>query len=357
MDKFLSFFNENKLQIEKAIIIVLFFLVTFIFFKFVFVFVAPFFIGYCIATFLEPIVRILMNKLKLNRATSALVSIILMIVVVGGGLFFIITQSIAQLKIFLAGDPLYYLDLLKAGFDRITSFIPNLFFYIPEKNMQMVNEILRSFINSLSVFLGEQLKVFGIKFVKFVPKFFVYLLVGIISSFFFIKDRAAINNLYRNNMPEFVKGHLGNVKSGMAMAFLGYLKSQSIIMCVTASISLLGLLIFQNEYALLLALCIAVVDVLPVFGSGFILWPLAVISFMTGDIKMGIGALVIYITNQIVRQIIEPKILGSQIGLHPLVTLMSVYAGIIIFGVLGIVLGPMSVIIVKTIWESEPTIK
>ncbi len=356
MDKFLYFLNEHKVKIEKISIIIIFFLFSFIFFKYIFVLVAPFFIGYCIAMFLEPLVRLLMNKLRLNRATSGAISIVLMVVVIGGGLFLVITQLFAQIKVFLSENPSYYFGLLKDGFDKIVDYLPNLFFYIPEKNMAMINEIMNGFMDKLLAFFAVQLQVIGLKIVKFIPKFFVYLLIGIISSFFFIKDKILINNLYRDNMPMFIKEHVKNVKFGMIKAFFGYLKSQSIIMCVTASISLVGLLIFQNDYALLLAFCIAIVDVLPVFGSGFVLWPLSVISFMTGDVKMGVGALVIYITNQIVRQIIEPKILGGQIGLHPLVTLMSVYGGIIIFGVLGILLGPMSVIIIKTIWESEKVI-
>ncbi len=353
MNKLKTFFNENRVNIEKLSVIVLFFSFLYFFFNVIFTLIAPFIIGYFIAFFLEPIVRILMNKFKLKRGASAIISILLMIFVIGGSIFLIISQIVAQLKIFIANDPMYYFGLVKHSFENLLSFIPNIFFYIPEENMKVVNEILSGFSATILNVLTEQLKVFSLAFIKFIPKFFVYLIIGIISSFFFIKDKMLINNLYRNNMPSVVKKHITEIKSGLSGAFLGYLKSQSIIMCVTACISLIGLLIFGNDYALLVAFCIAIVDVLPLFGSGFILWPLSLVSFLSGDLKMGIGALVIYGIIQVTRQIIEPKILGSQIGIHPLVTLMSIYVGVIVFGVFGIVLGPMSAIIIKTIWTSN----
>ncbi len=353
MDKILFFIKENKVKIEKISVILIFFLTTYLFFHFIFVFIAPFIIGYLIALFLEPVVRILIDKFKLKRSISAIISILLMILIIGGSIFLIISQLIAQAKIFISNDPTHYIVIIKESFDKLTSFLPDFFFYIPDKNMEMVNEVISSITASILDVLGEQAKVFGFKIIKFIPKFFVYLIIGIISSFFFIKDKLLINNLYRNTVPNVVKTNIIHIKESLSEAFLGYIKSQSIIMCVTATISLIGLLVLQNEYALLLCVCIALVDVLPLFGSGFILWPLSLISFLTGDLKTGIGALIIYGTIQITRQIIEPKILGSQIGLHPLVTLMSIYIGVLVFGVLGIVLGPMSVIIIKSIWNSN----
>lgn len=353
MNNFLEFVKLNKIKIEKICAILLFFLTIFIFFKFIFVLVAPFIIGYCISFFLEPVVRFLMNKFKLNRATSAIISILLMIFIIGGSVFLIISQAFSQLRILITNDPLKYLGIIEQSLNSLLAFVPDFFFYIPEENKVMINQVLNDIWSAVLSFSSEQLKVFGLAFVKFVPKFFVYIFVGIISSFFFIKDKMLINNLFRNNTPDIIKLHFVNIKTGLSEAFLGYLKSQSIIMCFTATISLAGLSILQNKYAILLALCIAVVDVLPLFGSGFILWPLSLVSFLTGDIKTGVGALIIYGTIQITRQIIEPKILGSQIGLHPLVTFMSMYSGLYIFGVLGIVLGPMSVIIIKTIWNSD----
>ncbi len=356
MEKLIDFFVKYKIELEKILIIFLFFSSIFVFFNYIFVFIAPFVIGYLIAIFLEPFVRIFINKFRVGRQTGALLSIFLMIIFIGGGLFLIISQFLEQLKILVAGDYTSYIIVIKQSVEKLIDIIPNIFFYIPEENMEMINKFLFSVLDVGVVFIGEQLKVIGISLVTFIPKFFVYLFIGVISSFFFIRDKENINSVYRKNMPKFIKKHIYNLKNGMAGAFLGYVKSQLIIMCFTAVISLFGLLVLQNEYALVLCVGISIADVLPVFGAGFVLWPLSLISFLMGDFTMGIGSLVIYIIVQITRQIIQPKILGSQIGLDPLLTLISIYIGIIVFGVLGIILGPMSVIVIKTIWESDVTI-
>lgn len=353
MENLKLFLDRNKIVIEKISIIVLFFSGMYIFFKYIFVLIAPFIIGYIIASFLEPVVRLLMHKFRLNRSISAIISIILMIILIGGSLFLIISQIVQQGMSLYQYNHSQIFDKTNEAWNMITSLVSNLFFYIPENNKEMVHSFFQNVVSSVTTFAGEKLKVFGVAFIKFVPKLFVYTLVGLLSSFFFIKDRALIRNVYRENVPNVIKKNFIDIKTGLSSAFLGYLKSQSIIMCVTATICLTGLIILRNQYAFLLAFLIAIVDVLPLFGSGFILWPLSFISFVNGDIKTGIGALIMYATVQITRQIIEPKILGSQIGLHPLITLMSIYVGLIVFGVLGIVLGPMSVIIIKTIWNKK----
>ncbi len=325
----------------------------YVFFEYLFIFIGPFIIGYFISVFLEPIVKLLVNKCRLNRGISAIVSILLMISIIGGSIFLIVSQLISQLRIFLSNDLSLYFDLIIQTIDKITDFLPSLFFYFPEQTKDSINDIMKNILNGSLTFLATQLKYFSLALIKSIPSFFVYLFIGIISSFFFIKDKLAINNLYQKIVPQIVKGHIITFKEGMSFAFLGYIKAQSIIMCFTFTISLIGLLILGNNYALLLAVCIACIDVLPLFGSGFFLWPLSAISFLSSDIKTGVGALIIYGTIQITRQIIEPKILGSQIGLHPLVTLMSVYIGVIVFGFLGIILGPMTVIMTKSIWSNN----
>lgn len=349
----MNFFHEHRIKIEKIAVIVLFFVSVYFFCNVLFAFIAPFIIGYLIALFLEPCVKMLIKYLRFSRSVSAVISILLMIFIIGGSLFLIFSQIFSQLKEFLLNDPMYYIELIRVSFDRVIQHIPNLFFYIPAESREMVNEVLNSILGAILGYLAEQLKYFSLEFIKFIPKFFVYLGIGILSSFFFIKDKLLINNLYRNNVPDVVKHNLTNIKLGLSEAFLGYIKSQSIIMCITGTICFIGLMIIGNEYALLVGFCVAIVDVLPLFGSGFILWPLSLVSFLTNDIRTCVGALIIYLTIQVTRQIVEPKILGSQIGLHPLITLMSVYVGMIVFGVLGIILGPMSVVIIKTIWNTK----
>lgn len=353
MSKINKFLNKYKDELFKMLVIILFFLGIYLFFEYLFVLIAPFAIGYLISLMLEPFVKIFMNKLKLKRGISGILSILLMIVILGSILFLGTYKLLEQIKIFLQNDPMQYFYVIKEGFEKLLSFISQLFFYIPDQTIEFANKFLNDLSTPIMAFLTEQLKNFGILFVKFIPNFFVYLFLGIISSFFFIKDKILFNNMYRNNVPISVKKTITHFKRTLSNAFSGYIKSQLIIMCFTFTITMIGLIILGNDYALLIGVTVALVDVLPLFGSGFILWPLSFISFVDGDIKMAVGALVVYGVIQITRQIIEPRILGGNLGIHPLATLMSMYAGIILFGFLGIILGPISVMFIKAIWTSD----
>lgn len=353
MDKFNNFLNKYRVQLSKFALIVSFFFVIYFLFEYIFVLVAPFAIGYLISLMLEPIVKFFMVKLRFKRGISAIISILIMIFTLGGGLVFLCYQLAEQIKIFLLNDPMQYFEIIKQGFEKIFSFVPNLFFYIPDETVDLINKFLNSLSKPMIEFASVQLQHFGLILIKFIPNFFVYLFLGIISSFFFIKDRMLIRNIYRNNVPIAIKKTLKHFKRTLSNAFSGYIKSQLTIMCFTFSITMIGLIILKNEYTLLISMTVALVDVLPLFGSGFILWPLSFISFVNGSVVSGIGSLVIYGVIQITRQIIEPRILGGNLGIHPLVTLMSMYAGVIIFGFLGIILGPISVMFIKTIWQSD----
>ena len=114
------------------------------------------------------------------------------------------------------------------------------------------------------------------------------------------------------------------------------IRSYALIMSITFMELFLGLSLFGVEYALLIALCIAVFDILPVLGTGGIMIPWAVITAILGDYPMALKLFGLYIFITIVRNIIEPKIVGSQIGLHPVVTLVSMFAGVQLFGVVGL---------------------
>ena len=120
-------------------------------------------------------------------------------------------------------------------------------------------------------------------------------------------------------------------------------------MSLISTICFIGLSIINVRYALLIAVIIGIIDALPVFGSGFIIWPWCIYNLIIGNYGMTIGLIILYVVLLITRQFLEPKIIGKQIGIHPLVTLMSIYIGIKIFGVFGFIIGPCIIIIIKSL--------
>ena len=124
-------------------------------------------------------------------------------------------------------------------------------------------------------------------------------------------------------------------------------------MLITFCETLIGFLIMGVEYAFLMATLVAFVDILPIFGAGTVLIPWAIFSLLTSNTPLGIGLLVLYAVTLVVRQFIEPKIVGTTLGIHPLATLASVYLGLSFFGFWGLILGPMSVLIIREVFFSK----
>ena len=137
----------------------------------------------------------------------------------------------------------------------------------------------------------------------------------------------------------------------------GYLKAEISLILVSFVISLIGLYIlqftgFNIEYPLLMALAIGFVDALPILGSGTIMLPWAVISALNGDLNLGIGIIVLWVIMSVVRQILEPKIVSGNIGIHPIFTLIAMYTGFKVIGIMGMLIGPIVLIILKSIFSS-----
>ena len=140
-------------------------------------------------------------------------------------------------------------------------------------------------------------------------------------------------------------------KTELKASVWGYIKTQIILMGFTFAITLIALLVMHSPYPLLLSIVIALIDSLPFFGSGFILWPGAVIHLLTGNTFLAIGYMALYGIIQVMRQILQPKILGTQIGLHPLLTLFSMYFGFKCIGVIGLIIGPIIAVILKAFFR------
>ncbi len=137
------------------------------------------------------------------------------------------------------------------------------------------------------------------------------------------------------------------VKKGISEAGAAYLKTQLILMGITSVVCSVGLAIMGNSYALLAGLGIGFLDALPVLGSGFVFVPWVLISFFNGRVKDGFILLITYGVCQLIREFLEPKLLGDKIGVKPVYTVMAMYVGLKLFGFFGFILGPVGLIIIK----------
>ncbi len=194
------------------------------------------------------------------------------------------------------------------------------------------------------------------------PGLLLAIVATVLSTFFFAAENAAVRSFVRRLLRERIYGKLHKTKELLYTGLFGWLKAQAILGSINFAVLTIGFLILGNPYAPLIALLIAVVDILPVLGSGTVLIPWALIALFMQNYRYAIGCAVLYLVCIVVRNLLESRIVGHQIGLHPLVTLISLYVGFRLFSVLGMFLLPVTMLLLVNfnslgylhLWDPEP---
>lgn len=173
------------------------------------------------------------------------------------------------------------------------------------------------------------------------PSILLSLTVAVISAFYFALDRRRILDAVTRILPKSIRGNIPELRRRAALTAAGYIKAYLIILGITLVQLYIGFLILGIDYAFILAVLISLIDILPVLGIGTVLIPWGGIEMIMGHPGRGVGLIVIFAVIEIIRQFIEPRILGRTLGIHPLLTLTAMYIGFSIFGAAGIIIGPL----------------
>ncbi len=321
------------------------------FFKYVFVAFVPFLIAWAIALPIYPLACTLQRRTGIPRRACSFV------------LMLIFLSLIALLLSLIAGKALSELTRLWNMFlndgDRIILYFRNLFDSfgelpflqkleesgLDEKILEIINTFLERTRDTLIGIFGEAIPNFAILTAKKLPSAIFVTVVTVISCFYFSMDVDLVHKFIKSYLPEKTQKHIAFFKKRVLSALKKYLKAYLVIFIITFFELLAGFLILRVNYAILLALAVALVDVLPIFGTGTVLIPWAIVSLITKNYYLGFGLLLLYLAITVARQAIEPKIVGKSMGIHPLLTLVAMYLGFKLFGFLGLVLSPMFITI------------
>lgn len=190
-----------------------------------------------------------------------------------------------------------------------------------------------------------------------IPGLIIKLIICIVSSFFFMLDYDKIISFFHQMIPKEYRGKIEIGKGYVKNTLLVYVRSYFFLFCLTCVELSLGLKILGIPYAVIWGTLIGIFDILPVLGTGGILMPWGVILLVTGNISLGVGILVVYLVITIIRNILEPKLVGKQIGLHPLATLISLYVGLKVLGIIGMFVFPVSLAILSSMKKDMVEIK
>lgn len=314
------------------------------------VFFIPFVVGWVIALIANPLVRFLEKKVKILRKHS---SAIIIVVVLGGiilGGYFAIVKIGDGITGLISNMPQIYSNLSK-DFNNMGENLQGVYDRLP-KDFQ---ENIAVSLDSISDSFGAWISALGVptvtaagNFAKNLPSTLFNIIFTILSAYFIIAEKDKIVTKIKPMIPKSIQEKTSLVYSNLMKAVGGYFKAQFKIMGIVAVILLIGFLILNVNYAVLLALLIALLDFLPFFGTGTVLIPWAVFKLLSADYRMFIGLLIIYGVSQVVRQVIQPKILGDTIGLNPFLTLIFMYIGYKLGGVIGIIVAvPIGMILLN----------
>lgn len=313
-------------------------------------FFMPFVIGWIIALIANPLVRFLEKHLKIVRKHSSALIIVVVLGLIIILFYWLFGRLYVELAGFLKDLPLLY----DSAVEDITGALSN-----SRKLIELLPENLQTPLEVFSENLGGYIGTFFSKaaaptveiagnVAKSIPNVLVNTVITILSSYFFIAEQDRMLLWMRGYAPKFVLRYLEYLKKDAKGVIGGYFLAQFRIMFVVAFILAAGLMVLGVNYGLVLAVLIALLDFLPVFGTGTVLIPWGIVKLFTGEYAYAAGLILLYITTQVVRQIIQPKIVGDSMGLPPLLTLVLLYLGFKLRGIAGMILAvPVGLIFIN----------
>lgn len=321
--------------------------------------VYPFVIALVLAYMMNPLVNFLERNTRLPRGLAVFLSLILLIGSLGGILTFLIVELINGTQYLSTIIPSYFRHTVTFIEDYLTQHIVPIYEQINSRFSELDPSNQNTIIHNIQNF-GERIIDSSTKiisnillsisvFISNLPTTIAALVFSLLATFFISKDWDKLRRFIQRILPQKFHRYGRPIIHELKKAFLGFIKAQLMLITMTTVIVLIGLTILQVPYAITVSLIIGFVDLLPYLGTGFILIPWIAYSFLTGNISFAIALLVLYIIVLIQRQIMEPKVLSSNIGLDPLATLIALFVGFNLFGFLGLIIGPVILVIIKTL--------
>lgn len=313
-------------------------------------FFLPFVIAMVIATIANPMVRFLERKVKVKRKHG---SVIIIVVVLGAvvGVFYLLGYILFRELFRLIGDFPELLEKAQELLAVLSQRLQGIYDRLPVKMQGGVSSIaggLEGFIErTVSNFEMPSISVAG-TYVKNILDGILIAVITVLAAYFFIADRDKLVDGLQKLMPSSVIEYYKLIMQNIRSAVGGYFKAQFKIMLIIVVVLFIGFEIVQVPYSFLLALLTAFLDFLPVFGTGTIIGPWVIVDLITGKYAEAIFLTVLYIVCQLIKQLLQPKMVGDSIGMNPLATLFFMFIGYRLGGILGMIIGiPVGMILVN----------
>ena len=317
----------------------------------------PFLIAGVIAIIIEPIIKFGMNKLKLSRRMSAVIVVVLTILLLGTAIVYgsiLLIKEVMSLSTNLGPAITEFTQSVTTTVDELTIQYAD---KIPTEIVQGIETSILSFVSEF----GEIIKTWITKLLQIlfsIPTILINITITILALIFFTKDRIYVIDMMEHHLPKSWIKKIQEVVGETFSTIGSYIRVYAKIIIITFTelffaFNIYRLLGFNISYPFILAVAVAIIDILPVLGVGTVLIPWAALLFVTGNFGFGTAVALTYLIIYIIRQFIEPKLVSKQLGIHPLVTLVAMYAGFKAAGVFGLILGPITLMALRCIFSNR----
>lgn len=301
--------------------------------------IMPFIIAFLISWALQRPIRFLSEKLRVHKKILAIFLVLLFYCTIGLLIALLIIKSFSAVGELIASLPALYEAHINPLIGKIYDSLESSFIRLDPELMNALDTLIQDSAASIGeIISGLSMTVAGVVSgaASSLPGFLIRLLLMVISTFFISMDYDRLMGFILRQFNDRTQELFFQIKKYIIGTLFVCIRSYALIMSITFVELSIGLHILRVENAFLIALLIAVFDILPVLGTGGIMIPWAIITFLLGNYSLAIGLAVLYVVITIIRNILEPKIVGGNIGLHPVVTLISLFVGAQLFGVVGL---------------------
>jgi len=343
-----------RLLLRAVLVAGIIFLVTRII-PFAFSALAPFFYAFLVAIILNPLISKLSEKSGLPRRFVALIVVILVISAILAAIGWLVYIAVSEL-ILLANNLHDIWESMLATLAFISDITREFLDFLPGDTEVFFDNFMDNtydWFNNAIGELGNYLLARAPEITTRVGGGVIGTLVFFLASYFITAEYAALKDAMKKHSDGYVYKYSQMLKSSVKVAFGGYIKAQLILALAAFVVVFTALIIVRQEYAFLIALLSMLFDFIPLLGTATVLIPWGILEILGGNLFYGIFLILLSMTFFFIRRIMEPKVMGTQTGLHPLVALSSIYAGWRLFGVLGAIFGPIGVMVVLNLIKAK----
>lgn len=310
----------------------------------------PFLLALLFTWMTEPLILAIHRRLKIPRGFLTLFVILLVVAALGGILTGLLWKAWHEAsELYVTRNEMW--NSFQAMYMQLRDIVDQFIAYLPDE--------IQSVLHDLSDRLLSWLREFTTRLVpkttsaaKSISSFVLAFLFFLMAWFFTASDYPTLHQYVAQHTPESLRQVWQQLRRSFSAAFGGYIRAELLISLGVMIILGVGFTIMGQPYGLLLAFLLAVLDFIPILGAGTVLVPWMIIDFILGSYQRAIYFLILWGIITFFRRFTEPKIVGDQTGLHPLLSLLGIYIGMRTAGVLGMILGPVLLIMIRNLWRA-----